>query len=170
MDFILKLPHFSEHDLPFIQMWVIDVKDMYNSLDNKFGLEALAYWLKKYPELKNSRFSDNFILAAMQMILDNNVGYFAGNFYKQVNGTATGIKPAPTYANLAMGYFEILLFHKLLFNLGNKVACYFWRQFRRYLDDGQIMWDTRLGNFKEVVYYLKNINGSIKFTVSSSFT
>ena len=168
VDFITKLPIFSSHDLPFIQMWVVDVTDMYNSLDNKFGLEALSFWLTKYPDLKNPRFSTEFILSAMKLILENNVGYFAGNFFKQVNGTATGIKPAPPYANLAMGYLEILLFHNLSFNLGPQVACYFWRHFRRYLDDGQIMWDTRLGNFKEVLFYLNRVNKSIKFTASSS--
>ena len=30
------------------------------------------------------------------------------------------------------------------------------------------MWDTRLGNFKEVLFYLNRVNKSIKFTASSS--
>ena len=62
-----------------------------------------------------------------------------------------------------MGYFEILLFRKLSFNLGNKVTCFLWRHFRRYLEDGQIMWDTRSGRF-----YLNRINNFIKFTASCS--
>ena len=170
VDFINKLPTFTEEDLPFIQMWVVDAIDMYSNLDNKFGLEALSYWLKKYPSLRDPRFSLDFVLKAMSLVLENNTGYFNGNYYKQENGTATGIKPAPPYANLAMGYLEIILFYKIKINLGQKVASYFWHQFRRYLDDGQIMWDTRLGNFKNIVYYMNNVHASIKFTSECSST
>ena len=89
-------------------MWVVDVVDMYNSLHNKFWLEALSFWHGKYPELKDSRFSTEFILTAMQLTLENNVGYFAGNFYKQANGTATGIEPAPPYARSGRFFLNII--------------------------------------------------------------
>ena len=170
VDFINKLPKFTDQDLPFIQMWVVDAIDMYSNLDNKFGLEALSYWLKKYPSLRDPRFSLDFVLNAMSLVLENNTGYFNGNYYKQENGTATGIKPAPPYANLAMGYLEIILFYKIKINLGKEVASYFWDQFRRYLDDGQIMWDMRLGSFKNILYYMNNVHPSIKFTSECSST
>ena len=93
VDFITKLPIFSSHDLPFIQMWVVDVADMYNSLDNKFGLEALSFWLTKYPDLKNPRFSTEFILTAMKLILENNVGNFAGNFLSKLMAQPRGSNP-----------------------------------------------------------------------------
>ena len=168
VNFINMLPVFKADDLPFIQMWTIDVKDMYPSIENKLGLRALRYWLQKYPGLRPERFSVDFVLAAMHFVLDNNTGYFDGKFYKQANGTATGIKPAPPYANLVMGYLEIELFYKLELNLGQKVAKYFWHQYRRFLDDGQIMWDTRLGDFLEVFNLLNSMHPSIKFTSESS--
>ena len=76
----------------------------------------------------------------MKFILDNNIGYFNGQFYKQTTGTATGIKPAPRYADLAMGYLEINLYYTLKAKLGLKVATYFHKNYRRFLDDGMIFW------------------------------
>ena len=52
VDFINKMPVFTAIELPFIQMWIVDAIDMYSNLDNKFGLEALSYWLRKYPNLR----------------------------------------------------------------------------------------------------------------------
>ena len=113
VDFINRMPVFAEKDLPYIQMWSVDIKDMYPSINHSLGMEALQFWLEKFPNLLPSRFSVQFILEAMFFILENNVGYFNGDYYKQVVGTATGIKPAPPYANLTIGYLEIKLFFKL---------------------------------------------------------
>ena len=107
------MPIFSKQDLPFIEMWSVDVKEMYPSIDHNLGLESISYWIEMYPELKPSRFSKEFILDALLFVLKNNTGYFNGNFYRQKIGTATGIKPAGTYADLVMGYLEIKLFSKL---------------------------------------------------------
>ena len=168
VDFINRMPVFAEKDLPYIQMWSVDIKDMYPSINHSLGLEALKFWLEKFPNLLPSRFSVQFILEAMFFILENNVGYFNGDYYKQVVGTATGIKPAPPYANLTIGYLEIKLFFKLNAKFGSKIANYFWDVYRRFLDDGQIMWDIRLGNFLEVLEVMNSLDPMIKFTYESS--
>lgn len=170
IDFINKFPKFKPHDLAFIEMWSVDVKDMYPSIDHKLGLRALKYWLERYPSLKPSRFSIKFILEAMTLVLENNVGYFNGEFFKQLNGTATGIKPAPPYANLVMGFLEVQLYYKMKAKLGLGVAKYFWHHYRRYLDDGQIMWDNRLGDFSNVFDLLNNMHPKIQFTKEHSST
>ena len=163
-DFINKLPRFATDDLPFIEMWSVDVKNMYPSIDHNLGLKAISYWIDRYPELIPTRFSKEFVLEALLFVLENNTGYFNGCFYWQVIGTATGIKPAGTYADLTMGYLEIILFSKLKISNGIKVAHYFWRNYRRYLDDGQIMWDNRLGTFESVFSLLNNLHPMLKFT------
>ena len=104
----------------------------------------------------------------MKFVLDN-TGYFNGDIHKQKTGTSTGIKPAPTYADLAMGYFEINLFYVLHSKLGNKVAQYFWKFYRRYLDDGIIFWDKRLGDFDDIFIILNQMNPSLKFTLDRDF-
>ena len=55
--FLTTLPTFNKLDLPFIEMWSVDVKDMYPSIDQKLGLEAINYWLEMYPAFIPSRFS-----------------------------------------------------------------------------------------------------------------
>ena len=91
----------------------LDVMSMYENLDQSLGIPALRYFLTRYPNLLPTRFPVSFVIKAMTFVLENNTGYFNGEFFKQTSGTATGIKPAPTYADLAMGYFEINLFYKL---------------------------------------------------------
>ena len=85
-------------------------------------------------------------------------------------GTIGNTEPAPPYADLAMGYLEILLFYKIRAKLGNKVALYFWTSYRRYLDDGIIFWDKRLCDLHEVFDLLNEMHPSIKFTMEGSDT
>ena len=167
-DFINRIPVFPTTTLPSIQMWSVDVKDMYQNIEHDLGLEAIEFWLDRYPEMIPKRFSKKCILEALLFVLENNSGYFDGSFYRQIRGTATGIKPAPSYADLTMGYLEIKLFYQLKLKMNDKVAGYFWENYRRYLDDGQIMWDVRLGNFKEVLNLMNGLHPAIEFTSECS--
>merc|ERR1711867_352177 len=64
-NFLSTLPTFNKYDLPFIEMWSVDVKDMYPSIDQNLGLEAINYWIEMYPELIPSRFSKEFVLESL---------------------------------------------------------------------------------------------------------
>ena len=101
------MPVFKQEDLPYIELISVDVKSMYENLEENLGIPALRFFLSQYSNLLPPRISENFVVEAMIFILNNNIGYFNGEFYKQLSGTATGIKPAPKYADLAMGYLEI---------------------------------------------------------------
>ena len=164
-DLIKKIPSFAPEDLPFMEIISVDVKSMYENLTKNLGLPALRYYLTRYRNSLPSRFSVEFVVEAMTFVLDNNTGYFNGEYYRQKTGTATGIKPAPIYADLAMGYFEINLFYKLRSKLGDRVAQYFWKSYMRYLDDGLIFWDKRIGDFTEVFNIMNVMDPSIKFTM-----
>ena len=164
-DFIRSIPQFCPEDLPFVDIVSVDVISMYENLTQKLGLPALRFYLTKYNNLLPKRFSINFILEAMTFVLNNNTGFFNGEIYKQLTGTATGIKPAPPYADLAMGYLEIQLHVKLRAKMGKKVAGYFRKFYRRFLDDGIIFWDERVGNFNEVFTLLNAIDPDISFTM-----
>ena len=56
-DFILLIPQYSEADLPFIKLCSVDVKDMYLSIAHDLGLEAVTFWLERYPEKLPERFT-----------------------------------------------------------------------------------------------------------------
>ena len=166
--FISLIPTFAPEDLPYIQIISVDVKAMYENLRKDLGLRGLRFYLNRFKDLLPSRFTVDFVIEAMEFVLQNNTGYFNGEIYRQVTGTATGIKPAPPYADLAMGYLEVKLFYKLRAKLGNKVASFFWSNYRRYLDDGIIFWDKRLCDFQEVFNILNEMHQSIKFTMECS--
>ena len=169
-DFITRIPHFGVAEMPHIQMWSVDVKDMYQNIEHDLGLIAIEYWIDRYPEKLQGNKTKQFLLEALIFVLKNNTGYFNGEFYKQTRGTATGIKPAPSYADLVMGYLEINLFGILKSEIGNEVADFFWRFYRRFLDDGQIMWDTRLCDFELVFNRMNLLHPSIEFTSECSDT
>lgn len=164
-DFIRGIPKFSQEDLPFIEIISVDVIGMYENLNQNLGLPALRFFLTHYNYLLPKRFSINFVIEAMTFVLNNNTGYFNGEIYRQKTGTATGIKPAPPYADLAMGYLEFQLFHKLQAKMGEKIARFFHENYKRFLDDGIIFWDTRLGNFGEIFDYMNSIDSDLKFTM-----
>ena len=159
---------FKPEDIPYIVIVSVDVVSLYENLTQNLGLPALRYFLTQYKDLLPSRFSVDFVIEAMTFILNNNTGYFNGDIYRQVTGTATGIKPAPPYADLAMGYLEIMLFYKIHSKLGVNVASYFWNNFMRYLDDGIIFWDTRLCDFDLVFNLMNSVDPSINFTMEYS--
>ena len=68
--------------------------------------KAVDYWQEKYPETLNPRFTKEFILDGIKIILENNIFCFNDTYFKQEKGTAMGTKFAPVYATLTIGYLE----------------------------------------------------------------
>ena len=66
-------------------------------------------------------FSKEFILEEIELVLKHNSFYFDGSFYRQVNGTAMGIKFAPTCATLLMAYLEVKLYERINTDLGKNI-------------------------------------------------
>jgi hypothetical protein len=71
------------------------------------GISAITFWLENKRNIVQDRFSKEFIL-------ERNVFYFDGKFYRQKRRTAMGTKMAPTYATFVLGYLEHILYEKLL--------------------------------------------------------
>lgn len=110
-------------------VWLsLDVNSLYTSIPHAFGLMALEYFFAKDP-LINPR-QASFILEATSYCLTHNYFQFDGDFYVQIQGTAMGANFAPSYANLAMGYWENL--HILHNNKPYACNIVF---FGRYIDD-----------------------------------
>ena len=76
-------------------------------------LEAIEFWLDKYPSLIHRRFTNQFILEGIKTILENNNFLFGDQFCNQIRGTAMGTKFAPAYATLVLGYLEEKLIKRL---------------------------------------------------------
>ena len=79
---------------------------MYTSIPHELGLEAIRYWIQKRPDLIDHRFSEEFILEAIELMLKNNNFKFDEEMFTQLVGTAMGHVFAPQYACLVIGYLE----------------------------------------------------------------
>ena len=140
------------------------------NIPHDFGLEAVKYWLEKYPEIKKHRFSNNFVLEAIKLILENNTFCFNNDFYKQIKGTATGTKFAPIYATLTIGYLEVKLDEKLTEVFGDEFGNYFVTNWKRFLDDCFIPWTKTVSDLESLHNILNNLHIDIKFTLQFSNT
>ena len=92
----------SEHT----QLVSFDIVSLYSNIPHDLGLEAISFWLDKFPELIANRYNKAFITDALKIVLENNIFSFNNNYFKQIKGTAMGTKVAPTYATLVLAFLE----------------------------------------------------------------
>ena len=103
MDFLNHLPKEIQENTILVSF---DVISLYTSIPHKLGLEAIEYWLNKYPTCIEQRISKEFILKAISLVLKENTFKFNKKYYKQIQGTAMGTKMTPTKATLVVGFLE----------------------------------------------------------------
>ena len=104
-DFLNNLPNNVQ---PKTLLASFDIDALYSNIPHDLGIQAVEYWLEKYPEELRNRFSKDFVLDGIKFILENNTFSFNQAHYKQVKGTAMGTKVAPVYATLTIGYLGFL--------------------------------------------------------------
>ncbi len=164
-DFLIKLPStVSAHS----SLVTYDVINLYGSTPHDLGKEAITYWLNKHPNSVNSRFSQDFIIKGISLILENNVFTFGDQYYVQTKGTAMGTKVGPIYASLVMGYLETKLYAKINQEKGSEVATKIEQNWKRFLDDCFIIWDDDDGNIDYLTRTLNELHPDIQFTVNIS--
>jgi hypothetical protein len=147
-----------------------DIINLYSNIPHDLGLEALTYWLDKSPELINDRFSKEFILEGIALILNNNIFTFNNQYFKQLKGTAMGTKVAPTYATLVLGYLEDKLYQKLLLEQDKNFAYYFQTHWKRFQDDCFIFWNKSLDDLHKFERILNSLHKDIQFKIQFSPT
>ena len=102
-DFLQKIPENIEDNSILV---TFDVENLYSSIPHDLDLEAIDFWLSKYPDELPNRISKECILDSIKLILENNSFCFNDTYYLQVKGTAMGTKFAPIYATLVLAYLE----------------------------------------------------------------
>ena len=167
IDFLNHLPETISENEMFASF---DVTSLYSNISHTLGLEAIEFWLEKYPEDHNDRFPPEFIMEAIKLILNNNTFMFGSKNFKQVLGTAMGTKFAPTYATLVLGYLETKLYDTLETNYGVHYSVYIKNNFKRFLDDCFICWDKTKGNIEDFHKILNSLDTNINFTLETSST
>lgn len=165
IDFLSHLPKKIKKGSKFV---TFDVTSLYTNIPHDLGVKAIKYWLSKYPNLLPSRFSEDFIVDAIKIVLENNIFQFGDCFYLQILGTAMGTKFAPTYASLVLAYLEECLYKMLESHKGISFSNYIKANFKRYLDDCFLIWDGTFGNEKWFLELLNSLNHNIQFTMEAS--
>ena len=136
-DYLRQLPT----EIPYpCNLFGCDISSLYTSIPHKLGLQAIEYWLDRYPGEIPDRFSKEFILSSIRFILNNSYFYFDGQLYKQESGTSMGSIFAPDYACLTVGFLE----EEKLFKGRLQAICseseveVIKRYFKRFMDDGSV--------------------------------
>ena len=145
-----------------------DVESLYSNIPHELGIEAIKYWLRKYPNDTPSRFPKKFIIEGIEFILKNNTFCFNEKNYRQTKGTAMGTKFAPVYATLVIGYLEEKLYKQIHEKYGSQYAEEFIHNWKRFLDDCFIPWTKSKSDLLELNNLLNNLHPDIKFTMEYS--
>ena len=159
--FISKLPKEAKNSM-FVSF---DVTSLYTNIDNDLGLTAMEFWIEKYRDLIDERYTTAFILNGISIVLKNNFFSFEDNFYLQISGTAMGTRLAPTYATLSMGYLEQKMYVYMRDVLSTTEFNEFHDNWLRYLDDCFVIWKDSFGDITNFHQFLNNMNDKIKFTL-----
>ena len=142
---------------------------LYNNIPHDLGIEALTFWLNRYPADLDQRYTKDFIIESAKLILHNNHFEFGNSNFKQVLGTAMGTKSAPTYASLVLGFLEITMYQRISNKYDKSHAEVINKEFKRYLDDCFLVWNDTWGDVFEFHDLLNNLHPSIKFTMEQNY-
>ena len=89
-------------------------------------------------------------------------------FFLQLKGTAMSTVFAPTYANLTMAYHEIQFFFVIKNTYSLVVSKFFEENWFRFLDDCEIVLNTKLIKPNDLLKNLNQVNPSLQFTMERS--
>lgn len=167
IDFLNHLPESVD---PNSLLATFDVINLYSNIDKNVGLEAVKYWLNKHPDIVLNRFTNDFILNALDIVVSNNVFEFNNQYYTQKKGVAMGTRVAPVYATLTLGYLEEKLFEIVKREDGEEAETYLKLNFKRYLDDCFIVWDKSKKDLEKLHSRLNSLDKSLQFTCENSYT
>lgn len=165
VDFLCNLPS----NVPVGSLLVsFDVVSLYSNIETELGLEAIKYWIREYRHEIPDRFTEEFIIEALNLVISNNKFYFDGSYYSQKKGVAMGTKVAPTYATLVLGYLEQLFYDKVGDAFGKEMKKQVETSWKRFLDDCFIILKCSENQLQILHEILNSLNPSLTFTMDKS--
>jgi hypothetical protein len=107
---------------PNARLFTADAVSMYTNIDTQHGLQQVYDFMRAS---KINRVNKGTIYMALAIIMNNNIFQFGDTYWKQIDGTAMGTPPAPTYATIYCSAHE----DKAVRDFGEI------RLLKRYIDD-----------------------------------
>ena len=119
-----------------------DIKALYTNISLDLAIRSIDYWITRYEQSLPifQRFSKNFVLNALSIILQFDYFMFNDFYIKQIKGFAMGTKAAVNCANLTVGYLEVTMFDMLPTIYPNDFVDFIIRNYFRFLDDIFNLW------------------------------
>lgn len=172
--FVIKIDSYLKDSYEFLRylpkttgkksiLCTFDVTSLYTNIKHSLGLKAIEYYLDKYPDLYDARFTKEFIIKGLELILTNSIFYYENEYYLQICGTAMGTIVAPTYASLTLGFLETKMY-EICKNINPILEEIIKKTFKRYLDDCFIIIDEDLIKTTHLNDILNSLDDNIKFT------
>ena len=162
MDFLKHLPEKVNFDSEFI---TLDVTSLYTNITHERGIEALEYWIDHFQDyLVEYRFTKEFIIEGLRLVLENNYFKFNDQMWHQLIGTTMGSNVSVIYAILFMAFLELKLYQNIRRIYPEDYADYLIRAWKRFIDDCFIIWN-RLYGFEPFLTMVNSLDSSINFTV-----
>ena len=132
-----------------------DVVGLYSIIPHEYGLEAIEYWLNKFPQYLLPRFPKEFVLESVKFILENNNLNFDNEYFNQINGTET-------YANLTMRFFQLTFYNLCKDRFGEDLGNFIFENWSRFLDFCETLLDENKMNPYDFLNILNSINPSFQ--------
>ena len=158
-DFLRFIDEFNSHETE-IQgiLFTIDVSSLYTNIPQTEGLHICKAALDARTV---QTVPTDFITSLLALCLRYNIFMFGTDHYRQLIGTAMGIHPAPSYANLFMAEMDnnILQLSRTKYNENVKF-------FKRFLDDIVGLWTGTLEELYSFIDQINQLHPTIKFVLN----
>ena len=133
-----------------------DVVAMFPSIPEELGIGRCRNLLDR--RVGTNNLPTECVIDALKICLNYNISQFDGNWYRQVRGAAMGPHEACHYCDIAMSYFDEMVFSES--NPCKKPL--FWLRFRDDIYDPWPHGEAELLKFSD---WLNTLNDNIKFTL-----
>ena len=164
-DFLKKLPENIDENSILV---TFDVENLYSNIPHDLGLEAIDFWINKYPDELPNSISKEFIINSIKLILENNSFCFNDTYFLQTKGTAMGTKFAPVYATLVLAYLEEKMYEKSEEDFNQTFRSYLETNFKRFLDDCFLIFNQQEKDLDNFHLLLNSLHPSIKYTIDKN--
>ena len=96
----------EQHLLPNACLFTADAVSMYTTIPTHMALILIVKYITQYQQKLNGDYPHHAVQAGLCLIMTLNIFTFGDLTFKQLNGTAMGMPPAPPYATIYYGIHE----------------------------------------------------------------
>ena len=145
---------------PNAKMVTFDAVSMYSNIDITHAMSVMKHWFDTFVPSpgKESLGPTNTLLAAINLVMRNNIMQFGDSYFKQLIGTAMGTSCAVWFANLYFGSHEK---HSILPEFKARLKRILF--YRRFIDDVFFIWLGQEDQDWEALKSLFNNFGILKW-------